>query len=120
MSQVSTVHDSPSSQSPPSTQQLVMDGLEQVWVATSHRSAVQTAPSAHSASKLQQPATGTGALQVLVARSQLSAVQMSPSEQSASLEQQPAMGVKSHRDVTGLQLSAVHSLPSLQSESRLQ
>ena len=43
---------------------------------------------------------------------QVSTVQKSPSSQSKSLAQQPAIGLCSQRNVIGLQVSAVHGVPS--------
>jgi hypothetical protein len=82
-------------------------------------SVVQGLPSSHCGFVVQHPATGV-CVHAFVVVSHASVVQLVLSMQSPGLSQQVLIGLELQFPVARLQLSAVHTSPSLQSASELQ
>jgi hypothetical protein len=99
-------------------QQNVFGVYAQRFVAGSHRSDVQAAPSSQSRSAAQQPEM-CELLQVCVTRLQTSPVQESRSAHSEDEVQHPRIGVAEHLP-SGPQASFVHGSPSSQAASAWQ
>ena len=111
--QASTVHGSPSLQSPATVQHAGLGVCTQVFDVPSQVSVVHAEVSAHWPSLRQQFAIA-GCAQVWDARSQTSRVQAAPSSHCASLVQQPGRRTFEQAWSAG-QMSTVQMSPSLQS-----